>query len=280
MRETYACTFSDCDKVFSRAYELKKHTAEHENPHSVFHCPRCDFITLTKRSLAVHFANHTGEKDHECPDMIRSGTLEHRCDYKTNDPAALTRHRKKIHGYTPRQRAAPAAARKTRQKQSEKVPRRRKRSQRAAPARRKAPRAPRKAKNPVGNTSTPALPQEDEDGDTMDADCYEDVGYDSSSATLVGTDDEIGLDTLFDSSLRSQWMAKFEMSYSSFDMSGLRHQLEPLSEESESPFDPAVLDAKTGREGCLCPEWMVEVGVEGWDQAVLEPHKEYYAIDV
>lgn len=216
----------------------------------------------------------TGNKDHECPDMIRSGTHEYRCDYKTNDPAALIKHRKKIHGYTPRLKTSPAVARKTRQKKSEKVPRCRKRPQRATPAaRRKASRAPRKANIRLA----PSLPQQDENEDTTGVDGYEDVGYDSSGATLVGTDDEMGLDTLFDSSLRSQWMAKFEMSYNSFDMTGLSHQLESLPEES--PFDPAAPDARTGREGCLCPEWMVEVGIEGWDQSVLETHKEYYLID-
>lgn len=30
--QTYSCTFANCGKVFSRSYELKKHTATHEDP--------------------------------------------------------------------------------------------------------------------------------------------------------------------------------------------------------------------------------------------------------
>lgn len=30
--QTYSCTFANCDKVFLRSYELKKHTATHEDP--------------------------------------------------------------------------------------------------------------------------------------------------------------------------------------------------------------------------------------------------------
>lgn len=233
----------------------------------------------------------TGEKVHECPDMIDFGTREQRCDYRTNDPAALSRHRKKVHGYIPppnrsRPKGTPAPPRKTRQTKDEKVTRRRRPSQRPTPAtRRKPSRVPRKAQNPrsgPGYTSTlanttPFLPLDGVDGDAMDVDCYEDLDYDSSGATLVGSDDEMGLDTLFDPSLRSQWMAKFEMGYSTFDLTGSRHEPESLPEAPSS--DPACLDVQTGRQGCLCPEWMVEAGIDGWDQSMLETHQEYYTID-
>jgi hypothetical protein len=37
-----------------------------------------------------------------------------------------------------------------------------------------------------------------------------------------------------------------------------------------------IFDRMTGREWCLCPEWMIETGIEGWDESVLEANKEYY----
>ena len=206
--------------------------------------------------------------------MIRPGAHELRCDYKTHDPAALSRHRKKVHGYIPppnrsRPKVASAAPPKTRQKKDEKVTRLRRPYKRPAPAsRRKPTRVFRKARDPRNGPPAHAtlfLPREDVDGEV---DCYEDFGYDSSGPTLVGSDDEMGLDTLFDPSLRSQWMAKFEESYSTFDMTGLKHQLEPLP--ADLPFDPSSLDVQTGREGCLCPEWMIEAGIDGWDQSVLD----------
>ena len=230
----------------------------------------------------------TGEKVHGCPDMISFGAREHHCDYRTHDPAALSKHRKKVHGYIPppnrsRPKAAPAAPRKTRQKKDEKISRRPRPPQRPASAsRRKPSRVPRKTQIPrsrLGLTSTladptPFVPLEGVDGDVMDVDCYEDFGYDSSGATLVGSDDEMGLDTLFDPSLCSQWMAKFEMAYSTFDLTGLKYQPEPVPSS-----DPTCLDVRAGQQGCLCPEWMVEAGIEGWDQSVLESHQEYYVID-
>lgn len=129
---------------------------------------------------------------------------------------------------------------------------------------------------PPTNT-TLFLPREDVDGNAMEVGCYEDSGYDSSGATLVGSDDGMGLDILFDSSLRSQWMAKFEESYSTFDMTGPKHYLEPLP--ADLPFGLSSLDMHTGREGCLCPEWMVEAGADGWDQSVLDTHRQFYVFD-
>ncbi|KAF8436241.1 hypothetical protein L210DRAFT_3648007 [Boletus edulis BED1] len=275
MPETFPCTFADCGQVFSKAYELKKHKATHDDPDSVHHCPNCDFITLQKKSLAIHVANHTGEKNLECPEMVTVGNSERRCDYKTHDPAALSKHRKKVHAHVPqsnrsRPKALPPSPRKTRQKKEEKAPRRLRRSKRiAASPRHKASRSPRKPRSPKkdrGNTSTSAnrtrvLPLEGVSRSAVVVE-YRYGCFDcDSSTTLVGSDDEMGLDTLFDPSLRCQWMARYEMGYSTFGTTGMKYEPAPFPESSALDLAP---DVRTDREGCLCPEWMVEAGVEGW----------------
>ena len=105
-------------------------------------------------------------------------------------------------------------------------------------------------------------------------------GYDSSissSATLVVPEGEMGFDAPYDPSLQSQWMEKYEMSYGMFDMTGMTYLPEPLP--AVPPSDPVNLDMLTGREVCLCPEWMIEAGIEGWDQPVLDPHRQFYVFD-
>jgi hypothetical protein len=102
-------------------------------------------------------------------------------------------------------------------------------------------------------------------------------GYDSStssSATSVVPAEEMELNALYDPSLQSEWMTKYETSYSMFDMTGMTYFPEPLP--AVPPLDLVSLDVQTGREVCLCPEWMVEAGIEGWDQSVLDTHGEFY----
>lgn len=221
--------------------------------------------------------------------MIDINGVQHRCDYRTNDPAALSKHRKKIHGHIPspnrcRQKAAPTPL-ETLQNQDKKPLRRSGRTQStnpASPCKARRSRSPRKPKNPKGGSANSSAapfvpsPLRNVAQDAMDVD--DDFGYDPSAVTLVGTDDEMGLDTLFDPSLRADWMAKYEMTYTDFDLAGTRNKLETLAEVAD--FVPGVVDMQTGREGCLCPEWMVETGVEGWDESVLDTHKEYYMMHV
>lgn len=107
--------------------------------------------------------------------------------------------------------------------------------------------------------------------DPLDEECF---GVDTD-ATLIGTDDDMGLDTLYDASLRSQWMATFEMSYSAFDMAGMQQQLESLPEDC--PFDPTGHDEPEDR-GSLCAEWMRELRLEGWDSSAVQTYEENYAI--
>ena len=98
-----------------------------------------------------------------------------------------------------------------------------------------------------------------------------------NNATLAAPEEEMQIDALYDPSLQSQWMAKYEMSYSMFDMTGSNSLPEPLP--AVPPSDPVSLDVQTGREGCLCPEWMIEAGIEDWDQSVLDTHRQSYAFD-
>ncbi|KAG8221722.1 hypothetical protein J3R82DRAFT_2010 [Butyriboletus roseoflavus] len=112
MGKTFSCTFEDCDQVFPREFQLKKHKASHDDPGSLHHCPYCEFFTLDPRNLEVHIAKHTGEKNYACPDTIKvselSGSVvEERCKYRTNDRSLLTKHRRKVHKYVPRRRASP-----------------------------------------------------------------------------------------------------------------------------------------------------------------------------
>lgn len=82
---------------------------------------------------------------------------------------------------------------------------------------------------------------------------------------------------MYDPSFNPDWLAAYEMSYNgSFDAAGMTYPPE-LVGASSAPADVGV--TQTGREGCLCPEWMVQAGIEGWDQSVLETHKEFYAFN-
>ncbi|KAG1867234.1 hypothetical protein DFJ58DRAFT_838231 [Suillus subalutaceus] len=50
-------------------------------------------LTKTKDSYKIHTAKHAGEERSSCP--------HDDCDYKTHNPALLTKHRKQQHGYVP-----------------------------------------------------------------------------------------------------------------------------------------------------------------------------------
>lgn len=240
--------------------------------------PLCHTVSLPFQNTftkLISFPFSTGEKIHQCPDDI-VGSSAQRCEYRTNDPAALSKHRKKLHGYVPPPnrtrltKADPTAPRKPR---DETVTRRYRRPQRSTSASRRRPsRVSRAINYPNGapgytSTSTenpsPFLTQGDVYGDAIDVDSYGEPGYNFTGATLIDSDEEMGLDTLYDPSLRSQWMAEYEEGYSTFDVTGMKYLPEPLHAVSSSA--PVGFDMQTGREGCLCPEWMVEAGIEGWE---------------
>ncbi|KAJ6562112.1 hypothetical protein B0H19DRAFT_1287596 [Mycena capillaripes] len=92
----YGCLWS-----FSRPYDLRRHALTHMSPEQraarMYSCkwPGCDHTTLQASNMETHYRTHTGEKSEECPE----------CNYTTGDPASLTNHRKKKHGYKPREEA-------------------------------------------------------------------------------------------------------------------------------------------------------------------------------
>jgi len=43
-------------------------------------------------------------------------------------------------------------------------------------------------------------------------------------------------------------------------------------------YEEDIFDRTTGCGRCLCPDWMVEAGIEGWDDSVLEAHNDYYSL--
>ena len=240
----------------------------------------------------------TGEKIHRCPHMISlvdfsgSQAREERCEYRTNDPAALTRHRKKAHGYVPlpnRSRAtkgAPARPRKPQQGKDGKVSRRDLPYQRPLPVSRPKPSCVPDTLNSTASASghafTSVAPPEnpspflwqggvDKFGQSMDSPSSNLSAYDiSTSAVLTAPQEEMDLNTLYDPSLQPEWMAAYEMSYTMFDMT-----YPPRPPPVVPPSESANLDVQSGREGCLCPEWMVESGIEGWDQS-FDSHRQFY----
>ncbi|KAG1768784.1 hypothetical protein EDD22DRAFT_870632 [Suillus occidentalis] len=99
----YTCSAqADCNQTFAKFADLKKHEAAHSP--DAYYCtwPECDFVTLMKNSYDIHYAKHTGKQREICP---HDG-----CNYKTHDPALLTRHRTKRHGYVPLARGRGASS--------------------------------------------------------------------------------------------------------------------------------------------------------------------------
>lgn len=81
---------------------------------------------------------------------------------------------------------------------------------------------------------------------------------------LSAPENEMDLNALYDPSLHPDWMAKYEMSYSMFDMTGMNNLPEPLP--MAPPSDPATLHVPTDQEGSLCPERTVASRTEDWGQ--------------
>ncbi|KAF9218876.1 hypothetical protein BS17DRAFT_770386 [Gyrodon lividus] len=275
--KTFSCSFEDCDSVFYKASELRKHEFGHSNPEKIFKCSTCSFITLQKKNLNIHVARHTGERRFQCPHTVvspeSSGSRSSSdssmdvlpCEFKTNDPAALTRHRKACHGYVPQgrgrvsQNGTPASCAGAATKASKTT------SRSFAAERRKSFLEP--SNNNGESTDSGYSTAEPLSSPTNltwgggagpyrgkfnDADAS-DTAECSSDAPSAGQGHDLGF----------KWTPDYSASY---EFECLRHDLQA----------EVIFYQKTGREGCLCPEWMVEAGIEGWDESVLEAHKEYY----
>ncbi|KAF9233568.1 hypothetical protein BU15DRAFT_79973 [Melanogaster broomeanus] len=301
----------DCDNTFTKASELKKHVVAHSNPEKrvdtssptcisltaaqnvicrLFNCSSCAFISLQKKNLTIHTGTHTGEKRFKCPHTLfspgysDSSTGGKDCEFRTNDPAALTRHRKAFHGYVPQSRG--------------RTSRKGDRASRAAtdtPSRPFAPDRRNAFLQPVDNnddstdsgyntaeglSSSTTLtwrgdicnyPTASKDADSSDATQY------SSTASSVAQGlprDRVpaakkNVDPYFGFEWETLHVEEYNASYLT-EIERLRPDLEMEIYEED------IFDRTTGCEGCLCPEWMVEAGIEGWDESVLVAHKDYY----
>ncbi|KAG9311226.1 hypothetical protein JVU11DRAFT_8302 [Chiua virens] len=221
---------------------------------------------------------HTGEKRYQCPDIITlartsAPASQVPCNFRTHDPSSLTKHRKKVHGHVPppnRSRPSKEISEVAAQV-DESVARFLRRLQRPAPVPLRTmtgvPLTPRSRDNCTLVAITVSSLDQTEECTPMDVDWCANPGCDFTNADLIGSDDQVGLDVLYDPTLRTEWMVKYEQTYSSFDRTRMAYTSEPETHIRSSSFLDNLNFAKqnSSREGCLCPEWMANVGVESWD---------------
>ncbi|KAJ3876160.1 hypothetical protein F5051DRAFT_43078 [Lentinula edodes] len=99
----------ECHRILARKGDLPRHLRTHLDPVTKdslsYKCPYdgCTFSNLQKSNVDTHLRTHTNVKSIVCPDVDI-------CGFATNDPAALTRHRKRRHDYVPRPRKRRAVA--------------------------------------------------------------------------------------------------------------------------------------------------------------------------
>ncbi|KIK56362.1 hypothetical protein GYMLUDRAFT_76128 [Collybiopsis luxurians FD-317 M1] len=92
---------SECGAVLSEGYDIRRHV---HNVHRTgmtrvrYRCSwvGCDVTAVQRSNLKTHYRVHLRDKSQTCPD----------CQFRTTDPASVTRHRKRIHGYVPMRRSA------------------------------------------------------------------------------------------------------------------------------------------------------------------------------
>ncbi|KAJ7118016.1 hypothetical protein C8R43DRAFT_1153776 [Mycena crocata] len=96
----FRCPKPNCDWSYPRKSDLDRHDVNHlsdeERTARMIYCKICGHGTLQQSNMKTHERTHTREQPEICPD----------CPYRTGDPASLTQHRKKYHGYEPNSRRA------------------------------------------------------------------------------------------------------------------------------------------------------------------------------
>ncbi|KAK7462903.1 hypothetical protein VKT23_007482 [Stygiomarasmius scandens] len=104
---------------------MKRHMDTHNKNKKSYHClvPGCSFSSHQKSNFDTHMRTHTGEKTKHCPD----------CDLSFGDPASLTRHRKRRHGYVPNRSAKRAKNTSSNNSAASSSSRTTKRAQQASP---------------------------------------------------------------------------------------------------------------------------------------------------
>lgn len=104
-----------CNKVLSRKHDLSRHKKTH-NPVKDFICACCNRGWSNLQELNIHLDRKAGNKPHKCPFTD--------CEFKTADPASLTRHKKNIHQYVPQvgPRDPTSRSAKSRQRRARKDP--------------------------------------------------------------------------------------------------------------------------------------------------------------
>ncbi|KAK0204700.1 hypothetical protein DFS33DRAFT_1322092 [Desarmillaria ectypa] len=85
-----------CNVHIQRKGDMPRHMRIHAQDKSklMHRCPVCGFENMQKSNVDTHIRTHTHQKSQHCPD----------CTFRTSDPGSLTRHRKRLHSYVPKQR--------------------------------------------------------------------------------------------------------------------------------------------------------------------------------
>lgn len=88
----YLCYYTQCSRVCSSKYNLRRHVNSTHLQIRSFKCERCDKRFTSKQILKEHFYIHTDEKPFTC--------VEDDCNKSFRQASQLNVHRKKVHMMT------------------------------------------------------------------------------------------------------------------------------------------------------------------------------------